>query len=390
MGVWSNWSGSVQCRPARTRRAETQREVVGLIARAEREGQPVRVVGSGHSGTALAETDGLLLSVDGLSGIESWDRETLRATIGAGSKLCDLGDPLLERGMSMENLGDIDLQTLAGAIGTGTHGTGRSLGNLSTQVDALRFVDARGAVIEVCGESDPEDLRGLRVSLGALGVVTAIRLRLAPAYRLHERIWRASIEECLDQLEERIRDNRHFEFFWLPQKDLAELKTLNPTDAPVDALPDRPYERIGWSPHILPSQRDEKFFEMEYAIPAEYGPECFREVRTRMQERHPQVVWPVEYRTLAADDAYLSPAFGRETVTLSIHQDGALAYRDFFQDVEPIFWAFGGRPHWGKIHTRRASELCDLYPEWQRFQSLRERLDPSGLFMNAHLAALFL
>jgi FAD/FMN-containing dehydrogenase len=232
-------------------------------------------------------------------------------------------------------------------------------------------------------------LKALRVSLGALGVFTALELRLTPAYRLHERIRRMPINECLDGLEDEIRDNRHFEFFWLPHKDAAEVKTLNVTQEPVSDLADHPYERVGWSPHIITSERNDKFFEMEYAVPAEHGLACFREVRKRMQERHPEVLWPVEYRTVAADDAWLSNATGRDTVTLSVHQDGSLPYRDFFEDVEPIFWNYAGRPHWGKIHTLTADRLRALYPEWDSFLAVREELDPQGRFLNAHLREIF-
>jgi FAD/FMN-containing dehydrogenase len=289
----------------------------------------------------------------------------------------------------MANLGDIDVQALAGAVSTGTHGTGRTLGNLSSTVEAVRLVTAEGDVKEYSAAGNPELLRALRVSLGSLGVFTALRLRLVPAYRLHERIRRAAVEECLERLADEITAHRHFEFFWLPSKDVCEIKTLDPTDAMPSDLRDRPYERIGWSPHVIPSVRDVKFFEMEYAVPAEHGPECFRAVRARMQERHGSVVWPVEYRTLAPDDAYLSNANGRDTVTLSVHQDGRLPYREFFEDVEPIFWSCGGRPHWGKIHALRARELRDLYPDWERFLEIRQELDPEGRFLNLHLRELF-
>jgi len=386
---FTNWSGSVACRPARIAEPRDEAAVAELVVEAGRRGTSVRVVGSGHSGTPLVATEGLLLRLDALAGVESHDPQAATAVVRAGTKLCDLGDPLLERGLAMHNLGDIDKQALAGAVGTGTHGTGPTLGNLSSAVAGARLVTADGEIRTLEADSDPDLLRALRVSVGALGVFTALRLRLLPAYRLHERIRRASVEDCLERLDEEIAAHRHFEFFWLPAKDVAEVKTLDLTEAPPSDLPDRPYERIGWSAHVLPSERDVKFFEMEYALPRERGPACFRELRARMQERHPEVQWPVEYRTVARDDAWLSPAAGRETVTLSVHQDGRLPYRELFEDVEPIFWAYGGRPHWGKIHTLGARALRDLYPEWDRFLAVREELDPAGRFLNPHLRELF-
>lgn len=237
--AWVNWSGSVECRPASQPGAGTEEEVARVVRDAAAAGARVRVVGAGHSGTPLCATDGVLLSLDALAGIESHDANARTATIHAGTRLHALGDPLLDVGLGMENLGDIDRQALAGALGTGTHGTGRTLGNLSSQVEAVRFVDARGERVSVSRESDAETLRGLRVSLGALGVLTAVTLRLVPAYRLHEKITRAPIEACLEGLDAHVAGNRHFEFFWMPHNDVAEIKTLNPTDAPVDELVDR-------------------------------------------------------------------------------------------------------------------------------------------------------
>jgi FAD/FMN-containing dehydrogenase len=389
---WQNWSGSVSCEPHRIERPSDEQAVASRVAEAAGSGRSIRVVGTGHSHSPLVATEGLLLSLDDLAGVESHDRAGLFATVRAGTKLCDLGDPLLERGLAMRNLGDIDKQALAGAVSTGTHGTGRTLGNISSSVVGARLVDAAGEIRSFgmeAEEADPDRLRGLRVSLGSLGVFTALRLQLLPAYRLHERIRRMPIEDCLARIDSEIRDNRHFEFFWLPGRDVAEMKTLNLTDEPPSDLPDAAYERIGWSPHIITSVRDVKHFEMEYSVPAADGPECFRAVRARMQERHPAVQWPVEYRTVAPDDAWLSNAHGRETVTISVHQDGTLPYRDFFRDIEPIFATCGGRPHWGKIHTLTAGSLRDIYPEWDRFQALREQLDPEGRFLNAHLRELF-
>ena len=384
---FQNWSGSVVCEPTRVESPSDEPALAALVAAAPGE---VRVVGAGHSGTPLCATDGLLLQLDALSGLEAVDREGLQATVRAGTRLCDLGGLLFEHGLAMQNLGDIDRQALAGAVGTGTHGTGRTLGNISTTVEQVRLIDADGEIRSYSSAADADLLRALRVSLGSLGVFTALRLRLVPAYRLHERIRRMPVEACLDRLEAEIEGSRHFEFFWLPHKDVAEMKTLSLTDEEPSDLPDLRYERIGWSARILPSERDVKFFEMEYAVPAEHGPACFREVRARMQERHGDVLWPVEYRSVAPDDAMLSNAHGRDTVTISVHQDGSLPYREFFESVEPIFWGCGGRPHWGKIHTLRAERLRELYPEWDRFLAIREQLDPRGRFLNAHLREVFL
>jgi FAD/FMN-containing dehydrogenase len=386
---WSSWAGNVRCRPSRIERPADEAQARSVVRRAAAEGRCVRVVGSGHSSMPLVETDGVLVSLDALAGVHSARPEALEASVWAGTKLSALGAPLRERGMAFENLGDVDVQSLGGALGTGTHGTGRTLGNLSTRIARLRMITAAGAVLECSEESDPDLFRAAPVSLGALGLFTRVTLRLVPAYRLHERVWSARAEQCLEDVDRLIAENRHFEFFWYPKRDAMELKTLNPTQSDPDELPSVEGQRIGWSAEVIPSVREIKFHEMEYQLPAEAGLDCFREVRARLRERHPQVGWPVEYRTVAADDAWLSPAYGRDTVTISVHQDARHDYREPFADVEAIFRRYAGRPHWGKIHTCRSADLRELYPMWERFLEVRRRMDPEGRFLNAHLRELF-
>jgi FAD/FMN-containing dehydrogenase len=385
---WCNWSGSVACTPRRRERPAHERELPALLRAAAAEGLPVRVAGRGHSHTPLVACDGLLLELDALAGVWEADPAAREATLGAGTQLAALGAPLAAQGLSMENLGDIDTQALAGAIATGTHGTGRTLRSLSNQVIGLRLYTADGEALDCSATSSPRIFDAARVSLGALGVVAAVRLRLLPAYRLHERIWREDVEPALEALPERIAGNRHFELFWLPQKDRLELKALNPTQLAPDA-PLGPRERVGAAHEILPSRREQRFVEMEYAVPAEEGVTCFLAVRECMRRRHPEVAWPVELRTLAADDVPLSPAQGRETVTLSVHQGAELPYQALFADCEAIFRSFRGRPHWGKLHGLRAAELRELYPRWDDFHAVRRELDPGGRFLNPYLRELF-
>jgi FAD/FMN-containing dehydrogenase len=387
--MWRNWAGNVSCEPRLQREAKSEADVAAALRDAARDGVGVRVAGSGHSFSPLVATDGLLLSLDGLAGIARHEPATRRVWVRAGTKLHDLGRALHALGLALENLGDVDVQALGGALATGTHGTGRTLPNLSARVSGLRLLLADGSLRVIREEDEPELLAAARVSLGALGVVTAARIDCVPAYRLHERVERLPLEECLASLGERCAEARHFEFFWYPSRDLAEAKAIHPTDLPPEAVAGKKYERIGWSHEILPSVREQRFVEMEYALPAEAGPDCFRAVRTRMRERHAEVVWPVEYRTLHADGAWLSTAHARETVTLSLHQDAALPWQEFFADLEPVLRAHGGRPHWGKRHGLTARELHPLYPRFEAFRRLAAELDPERRFVNAHLAELF-
>ena len=387
--TWCNWSRSVRCAPARIERPGSEAELAALLRGAASAGLSVRVAGRGHSHTPLVATDGLLLELDALSGIEASDPPAREATLRAGTRLSQIGAPLLELGLAMENLGDVDVQSLAGAIATGTHGTGSRLRSLSNQVAGLRLYTADAEPFECSEASAPRVFEAARVALGAFGVVVAVRLRLLPAYQLHERIWREAVAPALEALSERIASNRHFEFFWLPQKDRLELKALNPSTLPPGPLQGRRRERVGPAHEILPSVRDVPIVEMEYAVPAEHGVACFLELRERMRRRHPDVFWPVEFRTLAADGIPLSPAYGRETVTLSLHQGAELAYAGFFADCEAIFRGVQGRPHWGKLHSLRAAELRELYPRWDEFHAVRRDLDPHGRFLNDYLRELF-
>jgi FAD/FMN-containing dehydrogenase len=396
---WRNWSGSIECSPARIASPSSEAELVALLAESS---GPVRVAGSGHSFTALCETDGTLVTLERMGGLVNTDASALggpTATIWAGTRLYDLGEPLYAAGFGMANMGDIDRQALAGAVGTGTHGTGPTLGSISTQVVGLRLILADGSILECSETVEPEVFRAARVSFGALGVLSQITLRVLPAYRLHQRTWPEPFEACVERLPERVAATRHFEFFWSPTDDACAMKALHPTDLPVGEIaaalpaPGRlprylTPERVDWSHRIFPSERNVLFYEMEFAVPAAAGPDCLREIRELMLTRHPEVAWPIEYRTLRADDIPLSPAFGRDTVTISIHQAAELPYQSFFDDAEAIFRNHRGRPHWGKMHSHTARELRVLYPEFDAFQAVRERLDPGRRFLNRHLRRL--
>lgn len=287
--TWSNWAGNVCCEPRRRVDAASEAEVVAALREAERAGLPLRVAGSGHSFSPLVATDGVLLGLDGLAGIARHEPERRRVWVRAGTKLSALGRELFALGLALENLGDVDVQALGGALATGTHGTGRSLPNLSARVSGVRLLRADGSLLVLRAEDDAERLAAARVSLGALGVVTAARLDCVPAYRLHERVERLPIEACLASLAEKSAAHRHYEFFWYPTRDFAETKTLDATELPPEAVAGRKYERIGWSHEILPSVRELRFVEMEYALPAEAAPACFLELRERMRARHPGV-----------------------------------------------------------------------------------------------------
>lgn len=382
---WRNWSGAVACAP---RRILAPADVAGIraaVAGAAAEGLSVRVAGSGHSFAPLVATEGVLLDLSGFAGIEAADAAARTARIRAGTVIRDFGDGLRQAGLALANQGDIDVQALAGAIATGTHGTGRRLGNLSSMVRALQVVGPGGETVEIEGG---ELLSAARLSLGLFGVVCTVTLDLLPAYRLVERCWTAPFETVMAGLEAAVAGNRHFEFFWRPASDACDAKALNPEEAlppPVEGAA----ERTDWSWRIFPSIRANRFNEMEFTVPAAAGPGCFRELRQLMRSRHPQVRWPVEYRTQAADEVWLSPCWRRDGVTLSIHQDASLPHEAFFRDAQAVFLNHGGRPHWGKMHWLTPAQYAEAFPKLSDAARLRRGFDPAGRFLNDFLRPIF-
>ena len=357
------------------------------IERANEQGWPVRAVGASHSHSRVAATDGLLLELDGWQGVVEADADAKTATVKSGTRIFQLGEPLHAAGLALRNQGDIDRQSVAGATATGTHGTGPTLHNLSMSVTSLRVALASGDIID-CDAESGDVFEVARHSLGGLGAVVDITLQLRESYRLHERLWSEHPDTIFARIDELTSATRHFEFFWMPKLDKCACKTLDETDAEPDDMPDSKLERVGWSHNIISSIRDDKHTEMEYSVPAEQGPACFNEVREMIQRDFPDLEWPLEYRTVKSDDLWISAATGRETVTISAHQDISLDDRDLFEACEEIFRRYEGRPHWGKVHYQSGDELAELYPRYRDWWRVRDEHDPDGRFVTADLEAL--
>lgn len=431
MSERTNWSGGVRFSPQHCVRPGSEHE----LAAALRDGAaPVRVVGAGHSFSPLMETQGTLIALDALQGLLSVDVERLTATLLAGTRIHAVGRPLFDAGVALINQGDIDRQSIGGAVGTGTHGTGPTLGSLSAELHAFRLVTPEGQVLDCSRASDGDLWAAGRVSFGSLGVMSELTLNVRPAYKLRERQWLMQLDECWRELEKHRDATRHFELFLFPHADVVLAKSLAETDAPcappstaaqllergerfgieqgvfacgaelgrlVPALsgPLQRFfaraatlgqaERVGFSHEIFPSSRGVRFNELEYAVAAADGVDCIRELAEAIRRTRFAGVYPLEMRFIKADDGWLSPFYQRDSVSISVHQYHKQEYRRLFELAESVFRAYGGRPHWGKLHSLKASDLAELYPRFDAYREIRRRLDPKGKLLNRHLREIF-
>jgi FAD-linked oxidoreductase len=420
--TWSNWAGDQHCAPQRMVRPTSEDELCQIVAEAAARGQHVRAAGSGHSFTDAVCTDGVLVDTSGLQRVIDVDPSSGLVTVEAGIKLHELGKQLATHGLALENQGDIDAQALAGALATATHGTGARFGNLSSRVAGMRLVTGSGEVVDLTEDADPDGLRAARVSIGALGVATAVTLRIVPQFTLHRHDQPLPLEDTLQHLDEYVDDNDHFEFFLWPYTRVASTKTTRRSHeqprpsaawkrrlsgelvengvlelisrtgrARPGAVPrlNRLLTRVlsesrleDHSHRVFATKRSVRFNEMEYAIPREDAREALERVLDVVERRRLPIVFPFEVRFVAGDDAFLSPAYERETCYLAVHQYIGMEFESFFRAVEAVMDTYAGRPHWGKRHYQTAATLRERYPDWDRFQSVRARLDPQGVFQN--------
>jgi FAD-linked oxidoreductase len=423
-GGWVNWAGDQACRPAVIASPGSREELSEAITAATTAGRKVSIAGSGHSFTEAALTDGTLLRIEALRGVLDADPGSGLVRVGGGTVLADLNEELARIGLAMENLGDIDRQTIAGAISTGTHGTGAKLRNISAQVEGLELVLADGSARSLSAATHPELLRAARVGVGALGAIAAVTLRCVPAFTLDRVDTPRPREQVLDSFQESADANDHFELFTFPYADSALVLERNRTEAPP-----RPRGRVGaylndvvlenWAlealsttgkrfPGAIPSlsrlagrlasgsrtvdrsdrvfanDRRVRFTEMEYGVPREHGPEAARRVVEWVRSNRYPVFFPIEMRVAAGDDALLSPSHERDTAYIAVHQYRGMEWRPYFEAVEEIMASYGGRPHWGKRHFQTAATLAPLYPEWAAFQRARDELDPGRTFSNEY------
>ncbi|MFF3499976.1 D-arabinono-1,4-lactone oxidase [Streptomyces sp. NPDC003247] len=424
-GTWRNWGGTVVARPAREVAPASADELAAAVRRAAEDGLKVKAVGTGHSFTSIAATDGVLIRPDLLTGIRDVDRENMTVTVEAGTPLKRLNLALAREGLSLTNMGDIMEQTVSGATSTGTHGTGRASGSIAAQITALELVTADGSILNCSQDRHPEIFAAARIGLGALGIVTAITFAVEPVFLLTAREEPMPLDAVLADFDALWAENEHFEFYWFPHTGSTTTKRNNRSAGPRrpvgqlagwfedEFLSNGVFQAAQWvgraAPATIPaiarissralsartytdvpykvftSPRRVRFVEMEYAVPRAAVTGALRELKAMVDRSRLRVSFPVEVRTAPADDITLSTASGRDSAYIAVHMAKGTPYQPYFTAAERIFTAHDGRPHWGKVHTRNAEDLARVYPRFAEFTALRDRLDPDRLFGNDYL-----
>ncbi|MFJ7424132.1 D-arabinono-1,4-lactone oxidase [Streptomyces uncialis] len=424
-GAWRNWAGNVTARPAREVTPASVDELADAVREAAEDGLRIKAVGTGHSFTAAAVTDGLLIRPRLLTGIRRIDRAAMTVTVEAGTPLARLNLALAREGLSLTNMGDIMVQTVAGATSTGTHGTGRDSASTSALIRGIELVTADGSVLTCSEQENPEVFAAARIGLGALGVITAITFAVEPVFLLTAREEPMSFDRVTSDFDALVAENEHFEFYWFPHTANCSTKRNNRSAGPARPVPPvsgwiedellsnglfqavnsvgrvipaaipaiakvssralsaRTYTDIPYK--VFTSPRRVRFMEMEYAVPREALVSALLELRTMVERSGLRVSFPVEVRTAPADDIPLSTASARDSAYIAVHMYRGTPYQAYFTAAERVFAAHGGRPHWGKIHTQGAEYLSEVYPRFGEFTAVRDRLDPERRFGNDYL-----
>ncbi|MBY8864219.1 MULTISPECIES: D-arabinono-1,4-lactone oxidase [Streptomyces] len=424
-GTWRNWGGNVSARPVREVAPASVEELSAAVRKAAEDGLTVKAVGTGHSFTSIAATDGVLIRPQLLTGIRSIDRDAMTVTVEAGTPLKRLNMALAREGLSLTNMGDIMEQTVSGATSTGTHGTGRESASIAAQIRGLELVTADGAVLTCSATENPKVFAAARIGLGALGIVTAITFAVEPVFLLTAREEPMPLDRVLAEFDQLWAENEHFEFYWFPHTGSTTTKRNNRSAGPEqpvgrvagwvedELLSNGVFQAANWVGRAVPatvpaiarlssralsartytdipykvftSPRRVRFVEMEYAVPRAALVDTLRELKAMVDRSGLRVSFPVEVRTAPADDIALSTASGRDSAYIAVHMFRGTPYHRYFTSAERIFTAHEGRPHWGKIHTRDAEYFAGVYPRFGEFTALRDRLDPQRLFQNDYL-----
>ncbi|MEI5906984.1 D-arabinono-1,4-lactone oxidase [Bacillus spongiae] len=422
-----NWSESFRFQPEFIHKPTSIEEIVEIVNLASSQNRKIRVIGSGHSFTPLIKTRDILLSLDHLQGVIEVNEDENTAEVWAGTKLSRLGNELHELGYSQENLGDINVQSVSGALLTGTHGTGINHGILATQIEEVTVVLADGKVTSFSRKLHPDVFPAHALSLGLLGIVVKMKLRITPKQNFKHTSHRAELKATLAELPSLLEKNEHFEFYAFPYSSTIQVKKMNKTsehgssyafekwkaskleNSAFSILSEMARRKPTWSSSIsrfsaksvpnttmigpsyelFSTVRSVKFNEMEYSIPRQHFEEVLEEILAMIKRENIAVHFPIECRFVKEDDLWLSPAYQRESAYIAVHMYKGMPYEDYFRKVEQIFHKYDGRPHWGKLHTLTYDDVIRRYPMMPNFIKLREQMDPKDLFMNDYLSKIF-
>ena len=386
--TFANWSGLVQSTPQDIIHIRTIQDAQKAVSIANKIKAPITTIGSSHSHSRLIQNNtGIIILTDQVKGTITINESDKTATVPSGMKLKEAAKSLWDKGYAFSNQGDVDVQSIAGLIGTGVHGTGITHPSISTHVQDATIITSSSDIVKA-SESN-ELLEATRLNLGAIGLIMDVTFSVVPIFFLHEQTWKQNTESLIDEVDILAKENDHFEFFWNPLNDTTYIKTLNPHNGPATSRKKRTQNYVDYSHQVFPSDRNDKHTEMEYSIPYQDGVACFKEIRNLILSKKHEVFWPVEYRTVAADSGWISPSKNRLTVTISIHQGLDQPHEPFFREAEGIFRTYDGRPHWGKCNYLTYSDFASMYKEgWTAFWKIQRDLDPEGLFLNSYLQSL--
>jgi L-gulonolactone oxidase len=421
---WSNWAGNQQTGTVLLSKPQTESELQQVVQSAQLSGRRVKAVGSGHSFTAIAVSEEVLVDLSDYDEIVAIDKINQTVTVQSGIQLSKLNQALYENSLAMQNLGDIAYQTIAGAISTSTHGTGAKFTGIANQVVALRVVLADSSIVECSANVNAQLFSCARVGLGALGLISTVTLKVVSAFNLAVIEEPMRVDDVLQNLDLHVDSNDHFEFFWVPHTGWALTKRNNRNNLPVEpmskmshwysktlmenyafgavcmlgkarpslipklakALPSSGRNEYSDASHkVFASKRIIKFYEMEYAIPREACAEALNRVRRMITDSGFFLNFPVEVRFTAPDEIPLSTASNRESAYIAVHIYKGMNYVPYFTEVESIMNSYEGRPHWGKLHFQSAATLASRYPQWDVFQAVRNQVDPQRMFSNQYL-----
>lgn len=400
---WTNWAGNISSTPAYTVAPRNEEEVVEAVRFAIEQELPVRVVGAGHSWTGLGATDGVQINVSELSGVRIVDREKKRVAIAAGTTIFDACEALWLEGFSLKNQGDIDVQTMAGAASTGTHGSGITLANIASSIKRIRLVNGLGELVEIT-EEDTELLRAARVSLGTMGVFVDMELEVVDRYYLKEEVTFPSWDEIVEKWDSNVSENLHSSFFWFPTADSpalydleipegvdvvdhAHLRRINKVDGPSRIIDDS--RRVDRNYLIYHGTFTGPYFEFEYFIPADRAQEVMARLRDIVHDENPEELYPIQPRWIKGDDAYLSPCYNQDSVGISISGNATTDYLSYLRKMDGVFHEYGARPHWGKFHFFDRARTEEVFPEFATFNRIRRQFDPNDIFLNDFTGEMF-